>query len=228
MPRTLAIGDIHGCLTAFNALLDAVKLTPDDHLVLLGDYVDRGPDSKGVLNRILQLRKHRHVSAIMGNHEEMMLAARAGHIDLLRDWVLNGGLDTLISYGGERATLRDVPAEHWHFLANDLVDYVETDTHLFVHAGCQPNRPLSEQDDATLRWERCDHIQPHQSGKIIVCGHTPQPAGMPMNKGFAICLDTAATYGELLTCLDVQSGKLWQSDPAGKISRGTIADYLEA
>ena len=227
MPRTLAIGDIHGNLTAFDALLAAVKLTPADHLVLLGDYVDRGPDSTGVLQRLIQLRQTPRVTAIMGNHEEMMLAARAGHIDHLRDWVLNGGMDTLISYGGQRATMRDIPAEHWHFLEHDLVDYLETDTHLFVHASCDPKRPLSEQDDATLRWERCDRVRPHKSGKTIVCGHTPQIAGMPMNKGFAICLDTGAGYGELLTCLDVHSGKLWQSDPAGKISRAQIADFLE-
>jgi serine/threonine protein phosphatase 1 len=228
MPRTLAIGDIHGNLSAFDALLAAIKLTPDDHLILLGDYVDRGPDSKGVLQRIIQLRKTRRVTAIMGNHEEMMLAARAGHIDLLRDWILNGGMDTLISHGGARATMRDIPAAHWHFLEHDLVDYLETDTHLFVHASCAPDRPLREQDDATLRWERAERIRPHHSGKIIVCGHTPQPAGMPMNKGFVICLDTGAGYGELLTCLDVHSGQLWQADPAGKISRAQIADFLEA
>jgi serine/threonine protein phosphatase 1 len=228
MPRTLAIGDIHGSLTAFDALLAAVKLTPDDHLVLLGDYVDRGPDSKGVLQRIIEIRKKRRVTAIMGNHEEMMLAARSGDLDHLRDWVLNGGMETLFSYGGDRATLRDVPAAHWHFLSHDLVDYLETDTHLFVHAGCQPNLPLSQTPDAVLRWERCDRVQPHQSGKIIVCGHTPQPGGMPMNKGFAICLDTAAGYGEFLTCLDVHSGKLWQSDTAGKIFRLQISDFLES
>jgi serine/threonine protein phosphatase 1 len=223
MPRTLAIGDIHGSLAAFDALLGAIRLTAGDHLVLLGDYVDRGPDSKGVIQRIIQLRKTRRVTAIMGNHEEMMLAARAGHIDHLRDWVLNGGLDTLISYGGPRATMRDIPAEHWHFLEHDLVDYLETGTHLFVHAGCDPDRPLGEQADAVLRWERCDRIRPHQSGQVI-----PQPAGMPMNKGFAVCLDTGAGYGELLTCLDVHSGKLWQADPAGKISRAQIADFLES
>ena len=225
MARTLAMGDIHGHLRLFEALLEAAALTAEDHLVLLGDYVDRGPDSAGVLRRIIQLGKKRRVTAIRGNHEEMMLAARGGRMDLMGDWMLNGGLETLMSYAGHRAIVRDVPAEHWHFLEKSLVDYLETDTHIFVHGNCEPDRPLGEQDDFMLRWERCDVIRPHQSGKVIVCGHTPQMDGRPMNKGYAICIDTGAGHGKLLTCLDVTSGKLWQADAEGKVTRGHIADF---
>ena len=224
MGRTLAIGDIHGHLRQFEALLEAAALTGEDHLVLLGDAVDRGPDSAGVLRRIIQLRKKRRVTALRGNHEEMMLAARGGRIEPMRDWLLNGGLETLMSYAGHRATVRDVPAEHWRFLEKGLVDYLETETHLFVHGNCAPDRPLSAQDDYMLRWERCDEIRPHASGKVIVCGHTPQMDGRPMNKGYAICIDTGAGHGGPLTCLEVGSGKLWQADGEGKVTRGHIAE----
>jgi serine/threonine protein phosphatase 1 len=227
MGRTLAIGDIHGTLKAFDALLTAVAPTPEDHLVLLGDYVDRGPDAAGVLKRIIELKAKRKVTAIRGNHEDMMLAVRGGRIDLLREWMFSGGLETLLSYGGNRATVKDVPAEHWRFLEKELVDYLETPTHIFVHANCDPELPLGEQADYVLRWERCDAIRPHQSGKVIVCGHTPQNGGRPLNKGYAICIDTGAGYGERLTCLDVRSGMLWQSNMKGRVSRGHIGDYAD-
>jgi len=227
MSRILAIGDIHGTLTQFDALLDAIALTSKDYLVLLGDYVDRGPDSAGVLKRIIQLRKSRKVTAILGNHEQMMLAARGGRLDFLREWILNGGDMTLMSYAGQRATIRDVPTEHWLFLGTGLVNYFETDTHIFVHANCNPDHPLSEQPDYMLRWERCDDIRPHQSGKTIICGHTPQKDGRPMNRGYAICLDTGAGFGRQLTCLDTTSGKVWQAEHSGKITRAHISDFEE-
>jgi serine/threonine protein phosphatase 1 len=227
MGRTLAIGDIHGHLKALDALLNAVAPSPDDHLVFLGDYVDRGPDSAGVIKRIIELKTKWKVTALRGNHEDMMLAARGGRVDLLREWIMSGGLQTLLSYGGNRATVRDVPAEHWCFLQRELVDYLETQTHIFVHANCDPDIPLSEQTDFVLRWERCDDIKPHQSAKIIVCGHTPQNGGRPMNKGYAICIDTGAGFGEWLTCLDVRSGMLWQANIRGRVVRGNIGDYAD-
>jgi serine/threonine protein phosphatase 1 len=222
--RVLVIGDIHGCLVQLEALLGAVGLTEGDHVVLLGDYVDRGPDSAGVLKRIIALSKIHRVTAIKGNHEEMMLAARGG-LEYLRMWVINGGDATLESYVGRRATIRDVPREHWQFLETGLVDYLETDTHIFVHANAYPDQAMDKQPNYMLRWERCDEIRPHESGKMIVCGHTPQWDGMPMNRGFAICIDTGAGYGGPLTCLDVLSGSMWQADSQGKVSRSQIADY---
>jgi serine/threonine protein phosphatase 1 len=143
--RTLAIGDIHGQLAQLDALLAVVALKPEDHLVLLGDYVDRGPDSAGVIKRIIQLKAKGQVTAIRGNHEDMMLAAKGGGIDELAEWMFNGGMETLLSYGGTRASVRDVPAEHWRFLEKELVDYLETETHIFVHANCRPNLSMKQQ-----------------------------------------------------------------------------------
>jgi serine/threonine protein phosphatase 1 len=224
--RILAVGDIHGCLAQLDVLLAAVNLGPTDHLVLLGDYVDRGPDSAGVLKRIMGLHKTHHVTAIMGNHEEMMMRSRAG-MPFLREWVFNGGDATLESYGGKRGTVKDVPREVWDFLDHKLVEYLETETHIFVHANVYPDMKMKEQPDFMLRWERCDEIVPHKSGKVIVCGHTPQRDGTPMNRGFAVCIDTHACGYGLLTCLDVGSGKVVQADENGEISRSHISDYGE-
>ncbi len=222
--RTLVIGDIHGCLAQFEALLQATAPAADDHLVLLGDLVDRGPDSAGVLQLVLKTAQLRRVTAIMGNHEQMMLAARESH-DARSDWLLNGGDATLQSYGGVRATSRDVPEEHWIFLSNGLVDYLEIDTHIFVHASAYADVPMAEQPDYMLRWERFENISPHESGKVIVCGHTPQKSGKPANKGFAVCLDTHACGGGMLTCLDAVSGRLWQADGRARVTRAHISDF---
>src|SRR5690349_9006235 len=94
--RLLAIGDIHGCLTALDALLDAVAPQADDQIVALGDYVDRGPDSRGVLDRLIALHAGGRVVALRGNHDVMMLEARNGR-DL--GWLAVGGKETLLSYG---------------------------------------------------------------------------------------------------------------------------------
>ena len=124
-PRTLAIGDIHGCLAHLDALLQTIAPTADDHLVFLGDYVDRGPDSAGVLKRIIRLTQTHRVTALMGNHEQMMLAARESH-DKHMDWLLNGGDATLRSYGGVGGVLRDVPpvgsGKVWQTGANGRVE----------------------------------------------------------------------------------------------------------
>jgi serine/threonine protein phosphatase 1 len=223
----LAIGDIHGCLLHFDALIDAIRLTPDDHLILLGDLVDRGPDSAGVIRRTIQLQQKYRVSVILGNHEEMMLAARVG-LDRQRDWVMNGGDATLASYAGNRATLRDVPSEHWEFLEKRLVDYVETDTHIFVHANAYADWPMDQQPGSMLRWERCESTAPHESGKVIVCGHTPQPHNRVLNRGFMVCIDTHACRGRSLTCLDSTTGRVWQADERGLVTRHHLSDFGEA
>jgi serine/threonine protein phosphatase 1 len=224
LSRTLVFGDIHGCLSQFDAILAAVAPTGEDHLILLGDCVDRGPDSAGVLKRVLRLAVDHRVTFIMGNHEEMRLAARDSH-DKYVDWLKNGGDDTLRSYGGSRGSLRDVQPEHWQFLEERLVDFLETDTHIFVHANAYPDMPMSEQPSYMLRWERCDRITAHESGKTIICGHTPQKSGEPMNRGYAICLDTNACGGGPLTCMDADSGRIWQATSGGSVRRAHISDF---
>jgi serine/threonine protein phosphatase 1 len=178
------------------------------------------------VKRVLNLSQTYRLTILMGNHEQMMLAARDSH-DKFSDWLLNGGDATLRSYAGVRGTLRDIPAEHWRFLEEELVDYVETDTHIFVHANAYPDMAMSEQPDYMLRWERCDNIVAHESGKVIVCGHTPQKSGRPLNRGYAICIDTNAYGGGPLSCLDVDSGRLWQSEASGRVRRSHISDFAD-
>src|SRR5262245_54896096 len=113
--RTLVIGDIHGCLHALDCLLTAAEVRHDDLLITLGDYVDRGPHSKGVLDRLLALRERCRLVALKGNHDLMMLAARED-LQHFNEWLASGGKDTLQSYGPDiawPALAQAVPAEHW-------------------------------------------------------------------------------------------------------------------
>jgi serine/threonine protein phosphatase 1 len=223
--RTLAIGDIHGCLTALRALLDAVAPGPDDRLVSLGDFVDRGPDSRGVLELLISLKQGGRLVTIQGNHEQMMREARHSP-EGCRMWLACGGRPTLTSYGARHpADLSVIPEEHWAFLEDHLVDWFETDTHFFVHGSAFYDIPLDEQPWDMNRWEPFYQPLLHVSGKIMVCGHTKQHEGVPANIGHAVCIDTGAyeSHG-WLTCLDVASGKLWQANQRGAVRTGHLEE----
>ena len=227
--RTLAIGDIHGCLTALETLLQRVAPLLDDTIVTLGDYVSRGPDSAGVLNRLIELSTTHQLVPILGNHEQMLLEAR-GDADHLALYLNCGGEATLRSYSpfpDFPARVGDIPDEHWDFLA-DCREYYETATHLFVHAGLYPELPLTEQPAYMLRWETFNDPPPHESGKVMVCGHTSQPSGFPRNIGHAICIDTHAHARRgWLTCLDTTSGRVYQANERGETRQSWIDEYLE-
>ncbi len=222
--RTLAIGDIHGCTRALDTLLAEVAPRPDDLIVTLGDYIDRGPDSRGAIDRLLALHRTHRVVSLRGNHDFMMMESRADS-QAEYEWLRCGGRETLASYGSP-GTLDDVPPEHWHFLEG-LRDWYETATHFFVHANVYPDMPLDEQPTFMLHWEKIYGARPHESGKIMVCGHTSQRSGKPLNLGHAICIDTWV-YGQgWLTCLDVVSGQVWQANQAGKKRTGWLDDPAE-
>jgi serine/threonine protein phosphatase 1 len=218
--RILAIGDIHGCSQALRALLDRVEPTPDDLVITLGDYVDRGPDSYGVIEQLLALRSTGRLVALLGNHEQMMLDSRKSPADLA-GWLDCGGKQALRSYSphGGPGSLEEVPDEHWYFLENICVEWHETDTHIFVHANAYPDVPMDEQPSYMLRWESIDpHLSaPHCSGKVLVCGHTQQRNGLPLNLGHAVCIDTAAYAGGWLTCLDLTTGLIRQANQSGRV-----------
>ncbi len=220
MKRTLAIGDIHGCLAALEHLWRAVDPQPQDRIIFLGDYVDRGPDSKGVIEFILNLPPDLDVTCLIGNHEEKFLLANINKGELahwLDDW---GGGDTLASYGA--SGFKDVPATHWEFLRKAL-PYVETDSHIFVHANLEADVPLALQQSFTLLHKKFGKPKPHQSGKTMVCGHTALKAPhLPINLGHAVCIDTDPGRGGWLTCLDTESGKYWQVTNDGEGRAGAI------
>lgn len=223
--RLLAIGDIHGCLLQLNDLLNLVKPTPDDTVITLGDYVDRGPDSRGVLDRLIALKKSgMKLHCIRGNHEVLMLAARQGQ-GSRNMWFGVGGLQTLGSYGaspGRSGTIEDVPQEHWEFLEYNLLDYHEVEKHIFVHAGVYCDIDMDEQPDYRLYWEFLPEAMRHHSGKPVICGHTSQKSGEVKVIPGAVCIDTHGYGGGWLTCLDALSGKYWQVNFLGKSREGYI------
>jgi serine/threonine protein phosphatase 1 len=228
--RLLAIGDIHGCLTALETLLDLVAVQPDDQIVTLGDYVDRGPDSRGVLNRLIELHTSGRLIPLRGNHDMMMLGIRCSGVDPM--WLSYGGNTTLRSYGiddeGEinlEHVLALVPEAHWKFLEEDCLPYYETDEHIFVHANLYPDMPLEEQPDYMLYWERLDEPVAHISGKTMICGHTRQKSGVPLDLGTSICIDTSVYHSGWLTCLDVLSGRVWQANERGETRTGWLDSF---
>ena len=215
MSRTIAIGDIHGCSIALTALIEAIRPRPDDTIIPLGDYVDRGIDSKGVLDQLIDLSSRFKLMPIPGNHDQMMLHARDGRSDF-EFWLNCGGDAALDSYGSTRR-LDLIPRDHIRFLES-CRSYFETDTHIFVHANYKPDVLLEELDDHTIRWLSLrDYVPPkrHCSGKVVVVGHTPQTEVLDL--GYLICLDTGVWKGGWLTALDVESGKIWQVSGSGRL-----------
>lgn len=152
-----------------------------------------------------------------------MCAARQSQ-RLYDEWIACGGDATLKSYrsSSERGQLEDVPAAHWRFMEKAFRPYFETNTHFFVHANAYPDAPLMEQPDYMLYWEQFNDPPPHESGKIMICGHTPQRNGVPLNFGHGVCIDTWAHADGWLTCLDVQSGTYWQANQERQTRTGSI------
>ena len=128
--RTIAVGDIHGCLEPFERLMAAIQPAADDKLVILGDVIDRGPQSRGVIERLLKLREQCQLICLMGNHEEMLLAAIDGVIPL-QQWLQHGGAETLDSYG-KGSVPAQLPLEHINFIRS-WGDYYETPAHFYAH-----------------------------------------------------------------------------------------------
>jgi len=145
--RTIAIGDIHGCSIALAALIDAIDLQPDDTLVTLGDYVDKGLDPKGVLELLSKLETRCQLISLLGNHDAVMLGAIDYQLSI-EAWKAFGGSATLQSYG-KSESLKDIPVSHAKFLRRCRLWY-ETPTHFFVHAAYDPVLPLDQQNDVTL------------------------------------------------------------------------------
>ena len=216
--RTLAIGDIHGCLKALETLADFVDFSPEDTIITLGDYIDRGPRSKGVIDYLLKLRETHQLITLKGNHEIMMEDAQTEYEDLM-NWLLNGGIETLTSFGA--VEFDQIEQKYWDFFES-CIDYHETDTHIFVHAGLIPDQPLEDQTDHAKFWLRFHETEQHHSGKTIICGHTPQSPPVPTVEDHAICIDTSACNRGWLTCLDVDTGNYWQANQKGKTRSGKI------
>ena len=216
--RTIAIGDIHGCSAALRALLAAIDPRPDDLIVTLGDYIDRGPDSRGVIDQLIALRGRCRLVSLLGNHDEILLEVRAGR-EPIEGWLDLGGDSTLASYGPNQS-LAPIPPEHFAFFESCHA-YHETDDFIFIHAQYDPALAMADQEGETLRWQSLHDSVPgrHASGKTVIAGHSAQKSGEILDLGHLQCIDTYCYGGGWLTALEVATGEVWQVDQAGKSRR---------
>ena len=199
--NTFVIGDIHGCQQPLSSLLAKVgPFSASDTVVFLGDYIDRGPNSREVVSTILELQKGpARIITLMGNHERMLLRALEGRERPL--YLRCGGYQTLLSY--EIIDAFDgpitLPPDHLAFF-HRLLPYWEDREHIFVHAGLEPDVPLAMQNERWLLWARHEFTRStYDFGKRVIYGHSPQPE--PRIETNKIGLDTGAVYGGHLTCL---------------------------
>lgn len=218
--RLIAIGDVHGCSAALDALLGAIEPCAEDRIVMLGDYVDRGPDSRGVIERLIQLGDECTVVPILGNHEEMMLSVLLGKAPRAW-WMQHGGSDTLESYGGARGPLggfESIPASHVEWL-QACPNYYETDGWFFTHANYVATEPLDSQPAEALRWQSLGEHFPeqHTNGKRAVLGHTSQRNGEVYDAGHFVCIDTFCHGGGWLTAYEPETGQVWQASAGGRL-----------
>lgn len=193
----IAIGDIHGCYESMECMLEKLRPYYDRQFIFVGDYIDRGPDSKKVIDRLIDFQKEVDTIFLRGNHEQMMLDAINKRDHNL--WMMNGGRATLRSYGLDLRSMR-FPDEHLAFFKNTKL-YYETEKYFFVHAGLSPNKTIKEslEDDEEIReflWER-SHLNVFKTPweKTVVFGHTPQPN--PLKKDSMLGIDTGCVYDRI-------------------------------
>lgn len=207
----LAIGDIHGCARTLDLLLERLAPTSDDTLVFIGDYVDRGPNSAGVIDRLLRLRDEVPCIFLRGNHEQLLLDALFEDDErAMKVWLDNGGRETLESYRGM------IPKEHLVFI-DDTVLYADTPDFFFAHGGLPATQTIAQAlenpDPDVLLWHR-EHLKADSFvwEKVVVCGHTPQPAAIVRPK--LIAIDTGCVFNRpdrgILTAIRLPERELVQ------------------
>lgn len=207
--RLFILGDIHGCLDPLKRMMDKIDWRPEeDGLIFLGDYIDRGADSKGVVDYIIEISNSSPlVQCLLGNHENILRDfLSSGDPRLL---LLNGGITTLESYQvdekGDNEAL--IPPDHVAFFENLLL-YIELDDYYVVHAGFRPGVEIEKQATEDLIWIREPFIFSDQDfGKKVIFGHTPLSEPLVMDN--KIGLDTGAVYGNKLTCLEIPRMKFY-------------------
>lgn len=217
--RVYAIGDVHGCLERLLALHEAIaadlaaRPVAAPLLLHLGDYVDRGPDSAGVVARLAAGDPLAGVPTVnlMGNHERTMIDALSGHGAAATDWMIAGGREALASWGGDPDAPRDtwpghVPDDHMAFLRGLALRHQEGG-YLFVHAGIRPGVALEAQAASDLISIRSSFLYSEVAfGAVVVHGHTPQKA--PVVRHNRIGIDTGAVFGGSLTCVVLEDDRL--------------------
>ncbi|MEM8740742.1 MAG: metallophosphoesterase family protein [Pseudomonadota bacterium] len=235
--RIYALGDIHGCLAELDAVYAGIHADlardphPDPVIVHVGDYIDRGPDSRGVIDRLIDWDMPAERICLAGNHDDLMLKFLDDpHGIWCRfHWLEDplGGRATLASYGIESyaqpaeaaaaAAQSAVPQAHLAFLRG-LPRSARIGSYFFAHAGVRPGKPLDAQDPEDLIWIRGEFLTSRaEHGAIIVHGHTPVEA--PDLRWNRINIDTGCVFGRRLTCLVLEGDGIWTLDPGGRQAR---------
>lgn len=198
---TFAVGDIHGCYGKLTSLLASCRAYANGgphRFVFIGDYIDRGRDSRAVIELLIELQTNAEPPPIIlrGNHEQMLLDAVHDATAKL-DWLLNGGDATLASYGISSAI--EVPMAHLAWVHQTQLAFNDG-LRLFVHAGINPDRPLDNQDPHDLLWIREPFLSSDKVfDRYIVHGHTPLSTGRPESHPNRVNIDTGAVFGNPLT-----------------------------
>ena len=217
--RIFVFGDIHGTLAETEILLDHLvkkeNLTTNDLVVFVGDYIDRGYDSKKVVQALLDLKADFPATTFLcGNHEDMMLdylGLDGSHGDTFID---NGGLQTLLSYGAKEASsaeefIEKFPKDHLEFFKN-LETMVVVNNFIIVHAGLNPENKIEDQVQDDMFWIRNDFIMnTHEFEKTVVFGHTPFK-DIFYHLPYKIGIDTGLVYGNTLTCIELNEKRILQ------------------
>jgi serine/threonine protein phosphatase 1 len=197
-----AVGDVHGCLEKLKSLLIHMSLASwVKQIIFLGDYIDRGPASRQVVDLLIRMQADQPgmILCIRGNHEEMLLKAASSNRtnqDVLT-WLHNGGVQTLESYGVDDPM--DLPVEHLTWMRGLPLHFMD-DHRLFVHAGVRPGVPLTDQSTNDILWIREPFLSSREEfGPLVVHGHTVVRSGLPDLRGNRLNLDTGACFGGPLT-----------------------------
>jgi serine/threonine protein phosphatase 1 len=213
--RLFAIGDIHGCPDELGVMLNAIKPVRGDTVVFVGDYVDRGPSARDVIDLLLEHERAGGAEFVFlkGNHEDMMCSFLGMAGNYGESFLFNGGAATLDSYGvGENdlpEARRFIPEHHLEFMRRLATSYLRP-PYLFVHAGVVPARELEEQRAEDMLWIRQEFIfAPHRISATVVFGHTPMRAVM-VDLPYKLGIDTGLVYGGKLTCVELNEGVLYQ------------------
>lgn len=214
MGRILAISDIHGEIGLFNTILNKINYLPNkDQLILLGDYIDRGPRSADVLEKVIQLHNEGAI-VLRGNHDQMMVNAAHGGKEEWNYWQRNGGNITVASYGHQmtrdKLFKNKLFQKHITFIETLKYYYVH-DQFVFAHAGIDPKRPLSETDRDTFLWIREPFLSEYSGNKVVVVGHTrtvylhddPNNCDIYFGENNIVGIDGGAVFGGQLNCYDV-------------------------
>lgn len=230
MKRTLVFSDIHGELVLFDKLLQKVNYNSEqDQLILLGDYIDRGPNSKGVIERVIELKESGAI-VLKGNHDDLLVKSAHRQLGALEYWERAGGLSTLKSYDVliENMKIPDNTELKKHVIFLENLDYYhECENYIFVHAGIEPGTRLSEQDSHTYMWIRELFYEVYNGDKTVVFGHTPvslirgnSDHDIYFGGNNIIGIDGAAAYGGQLNCLELPSKRTFHVKALNK--RGAI------